>query len=130
MRPPLSRTKDRNRSRSRTDLGLLLGIGFLAVPTAANAFNFTLPQEDAQASELCCGMDQDHAFGGYTMEVWDEARTVSELDCPDQYNVCLLREADQISRLYRLQEALVMRALERAQHFAKGPFLARAESFR
>ncbi len=107
------------------DLGLLVGIGFLAVPTATGAFSPTLPQQDAQESEVCCGMDRDRTFRGYTMELWDEAPTVSELDCPDQDSACLLREADQISRVYHLQEALVMRAaLERAQHFANGPFLA------
>jgi hypothetical protein len=118
------------KSPSRTNLGLLVGIGLLAAPTAADAFNPTLPQVDAQASEGCCGMDQDHTFRGYGIEVWDEAPTVSELDCPDQDDACLLNEADQISRIYRLQAALVGRAArERAQHFAKGPFIAEAFSF-
>jgi len=131
MRSLLRRSTDRNRILSRTNLGLLVGISFLAAPTAANAFNPTLPQSDAQASEDCCGMDQDHTFRGYTIEVWDEAPTVSELDCPDQDDACLLNEADQISRIYHLQEALVRRAaLERAQHFGRGPLIAEAFSFR
>ena len=130
MSSPLRRPKDRNRSPSRTILGLLAGVTLLAGPTAADAFNLTLPQVDAQASEGCCGIDQDDTFRGYTIEVWDEAPTVSELDCPHQDDACLLKEADQISRIYRLQQALVRRAaLERAQHFGNGPFVAEAFSF-
>jgi hypothetical protein len=130
MRSPVRLPKDGIRGRSRTNLGLLVGISFLAAPTAADAFNPTLPQIDAQASEGCCGMDQDHTFRGYTIEVWDEAPTVSELDCPDQDDPCLLNEADQISRIYHLQAALVRQAaLERAQHFGKGPLIAEASSF-
>jgi hypothetical protein len=129
MRSLFHRPKDGHRSLSRTDLGLLAGLSLLAAPTAAGAFNPTLPQADAQASEGCCSMDEDNTFRGYSIEIWDEAPTVSELDCPDQDNACLLDEADQISRIYHLQEALVRRAaLERAQHFGKGPFLAGAFS--
>ena len=83
------------------------------------------PQQDAQVTEDCCGMDEDFGFRGYTVELWDEAPTVSELDCPDQEDGCLLAEADQISRVYRLQEALSVRAsLWRAQHFDRGPVVA------
>jgi len=83
------------------------------------------PQLDAQSSEDCCGMDEDFSFRGYTVELWDEAPTVSERDCPQQDDACLLAEADQISRVYHLQEALSVRAsLWRAQHFDKGPFVA------
>jgi hypothetical protein len=130
MSPLRPRPENRNRGLPGTTLGLLAGITLLAVPTAANAFNPTLPPADAQASEGCCSMDQDYTFRGYGIEVWDEAPTVSELDCPYQDDACLLNEADQISRIYRLQAALVQRAaLERAQHFGKGPFLAEALSF-
>ena len=67
-------------------------------------------------------MDQDDTFRGYTVELWDEAPTVSELNCPDQDEACLLSEADRISRVYRLQQVLVERAaLERSRHFSKEP---------
>src|ERR1700681_4239325 len=84
----------------------------------------------SSASEGCCGTeDQDYTFRGYTVELWDEAPTVSELNCPNQDDGCLLNEADQISRVYHLQEALVSRAaFWRAQHFGKGPFIAGAFS--
>ena len=130
MRSLFHSPKDRNRGLARTDLGLLAGLCLLAIPTAAGAFNPTVPPPDAQANEGCCDMDQDHTFRGYGIETWDEAPTISELDCPDQDEACLLNEADQISRIYRLQESLVRRAaLERAQHFGKGQFLAGAFSF-
>ena len=89
-----------------------------------------MPKADFPASEGCCGTeDQDYTFRGYTVELWDEAPTISELDCPNQDDACLLNEADQISRVYHLQEALVSRAaLWRAQHFGKGPFVAGAFS--
>jgi hypothetical protein len=83
------------------------------------------PHLDARTGEDCCGMDNDFSFRGYTVELWDEAPTVSERDCPDQDDACLLAEADQISRVYHLQEALSVRAsLWRAQHFDKGPVVA------
>jgi hypothetical protein len=109
---------------------LMVGIALLTIPTAANALNPTFPMADAPPSEGCCGTeDQDYTFRGYTVELWDEALTVSELDCPNQDEACLLNEADQILRVYHLQEALVRRAaLERAQHFGKGPFIAEAFS--
>jgi hypothetical protein len=110
-------------------LGLFIGTVLLMTPMAANAFNPTLPMADLPVSEDCCGtdQDQDHTFRGYTAELWDEVPTVSELDCPDQDEACLLNEADQISRLLHLQEALLNRAaLWRAQHFEKGPFVAGA----
>jgi hypothetical protein len=130
MRSLFDLPKDRNGRLSRKDLGLLAGLSLLAVPTAADAFNPTLPPADAQVSGGCCDMDQDHTFRGYGIETWDEAPTISELDCPQQNEACLLSEADQISRIYRLQQALIGRAaLERAQHFAKGSlFLAGAFS--
>ena len=73
-------------------LGLLIGIVLLTAPTAANAFNPTLPMANAPVSEGCCGADtdQDYTFRGYTAELWDEAPTVSELNCPNQDEVCLL----------------------------------------
>jgi hypothetical protein len=111
-------------------LGLVIGVVLLMTSTmAANAFNPTLPKADAPVSEDCCGtdQDQDHTFRGYTAELWDEAPTVSDLNCPDQDEACLLNEADQIVRLPHLQQALVSRAaLWRAQHFEKGPFVAGA----
>ena len=101
---------------------LLVGITLLIAPTAAEAFDPHLPIAAPQASEGCCGMDQDDTFRGYTVELWDEAPTVSELNCPDQDEACLLSEADRISRVYRLQQALVERAaLERSRHFSKEP---------
>jgi len=101
---------------------LLAGITLLMGPTAAEAFDPRLPIAAPQASEGCCGMDQDDTFRGYTVELWDEAPTVSELNCPDQDEACLLSEADRISRVYRLQQALVERAaLERSRHFSKEP---------
>jgi hypothetical protein len=87
------------------------------------------PHLDARTGEDCCGMDNDFSFRGYTVELWDEAPTVSERDCPDQDDACLLAEADQISRVYHLQEALNVRAsLWRAQHFDKSPVVAEAIS--
>ena len=104
---------------------LLVGITLLIAPTAAEAFDPRLPIAAPQASEGCCGMDQDDTFRGYTVELWDEAPTVSELNCPNQDEACLLDEADQISRLLHLQEALLSRAaLWRAQHFENGPVSA------
>jgi hypothetical protein len=107
--------------------GLLIGVVLLTTPTAAYAFNPTLPMADAPVSDGCCGpdTDEDYTFRGYTAEVWDEAPTVSELNCPNQDEACLLNEADQISRLLHLQEALLSRAaLWRAQHFENGPVSA------
>ena len=107
-------------------LGLFLSLVLLMTTTAANALDPVIPQADPPASEGCCGTeDQDYTFRGYTAELWDEAPTISELNCPNQDDACLLKEADQISRAYHLQEALVSRAaLWRAQHFGKGPFVA------
>ena len=103
----------------------VVGIALLTAATAADAFDPTLPKADPPASEGCCGMDQDYTFRGYTVELWDEAPTVSEIDCPNQDDACLLNEVDQISRLYHLQEALVsLAALWRAQHFGTGQFIA------
>ena len=124
MSTRLHRPKDRDQSLSWTILGLSAGLALLACPTAANAFNPTLPQANAEASEDCCDTDDDHTFRGYTIELWDEAPTISPQDCPNQDDACLLREADQISRLYRLQAALVSRAaFERARHFGQGPLV-------
>lgn len=119
-------SKQGNRSPTRTILGGVVGVVVLMAPMTTNAFNFTLPNADAQASEGCCGTeDQDYTFRGYTVELWDEAPTVSDLNCPNQDEACLLNEADQISRVYHLQEALVSRAaLWRAQHFGKEPLIA------
>ena len=106
---------------------LLAGITLLMGPTAAEAFDPRLPIAAPQASEGCCGgdTDQDYTFRGYTAELWDEAPTVSELNCPNQDEACLLKEAEQISRLLRLQEALLSRAaLWRAQHLENGPVSA------
>jgi hypothetical protein len=98
---------------------LLAGI---TLSTAAEAFDPRLPIAAPQASEGCCGMDQDDTFRGYTVELWDEAPTISELNCPDQDESCLLSEADRISRVYRLQQVLVQRAaLERSRYFSKEP---------
>jgi hypothetical protein len=108
-------------------LGLLIGIVLLTTATAANALDPTIPKADPPVSEGCCGTDadQDYTFRGYTAELWDEAPTVSELNCPNQDEACLLNEADQIARLLHLQEALVSRAaLWRAQHFENGPVSA------
>ena len=93
-------------------LGLFLGLVLLMTPIAAKALDPIIPQADFPASEDCCGtdQDQDHTFRGYTAELWDEAPTVSELDCPNQDEACLLKEADQISRLLRLQQALAVSA--------------------
>jgi hypothetical protein len=103
---------------------LLLGITLLIAPTVAEGFDPHFSNAAPQA-EGCCGMDQDDTFRGYTVELWDEAPTISELDCPDQDESCLLSEADQISRVYRLQQALVQRAaLERSRHFSKEPLAA------
>jgi hypothetical protein len=65
-------------------VGLLIGVVLLTTPTAAHAFNPTLPTADAPVSEGCCGpdTDEDYTFRGYTAEVWDEAPTVSELNLP------------------------------------------------
>ena len=106
---------------------LLVGITLLIAPTAAEAFDPHLPKAAPQASEGCCGgdTDQDYTFPGYAAELWDEAPTVSELNCPNQDEACLLKEAEQISRLLRLQEALLSRAaLWRAQHLENGPVSA------
>jgi len=129
----LRRWKDRKPSQPRAILRLLvsiLSIALLATSTAANALDATIPKADFPASEGCCSTeDQDYTFRGYTVELWDEAPTVSELNCPKQDDSCLLNEADQISRVYHLQEALVSRAaFWRAQHFGKGPFIAGAFS--
>jgi hypothetical protein len=96
----------------------------------AKADDLTNPtQLDAQTTDDCCGMDEDFSFRGYPVELWDEAPTVSELDCPNQDDACLLAEADQISRVYHLQEALSIRAsLWRAQHFDKSFVVAGAIS--
>jgi hypothetical protein len=105
----------------------LIGVVLLTTPTAANAFNPTLPTPDAPVSDGCCGTDtdEDYTFRGYTVELWDEAPTVSELNCPNQDEACLLNEADQISRVLHLQEALVSRAaLWRAQHLENRPVSA------
>jgi hypothetical protein len=111
-------------------LALLVGIG-LATPPTAHAFDRIQPETDPQASEGCCGMDEDFTFRGYTVELWDEAPTISDLDCPDQDEPCLLNEADQISRMYRLQEVLVRRAaLERFRHFGKEPLTVDYSTFR
>jgi hypothetical protein len=32
------------------------------------------PQQDAQAIEDCCGMDEDFSFRGYTVELWTRRR--------------------------------------------------------
>ena len=90
--------------------GLLVGVSLIMAPTAGAAFNRTLAKLNAGPSEGCCETDQDYAFRGYTAELWDEAPTISELDCPDQDDACLLDEVDRISPLYRLQKTLVMRA--------------------
>ena len=106
---------------------LLVSVTLLMAATAAEAFDPHLPKAAPQASEGCCGgdMDQDYTFRGYTAELWDEAPTVSELNCPNQDEACLLKEAEQISRLLRLQEALLSRAaLWRAQHLENGPVSA------
>jgi hypothetical protein len=104
---------------------LLVGIGLLMAPTVAEAFDPHLQNAAPQASEGCCGMDKDDTFRGYTVELWDEAPTISELNCPNQDEACLLKEAEQISRLLRLQEALLSRAaLWRAQHLENGPVSA------
>ena len=106
---------------------LLVGITLFVAPTAAEAFDPHLPNAAPQASEGCCGgdTDQDYTFRGYTAELWDEAPTVSELNCPNQDEACLLKETEQISRLLRLQEALLSRAaLWRAQHLENGPVSA------
>jgi hypothetical protein len=96
-------------SQPRAILGLLVGIALLMATTAANALDATIPKADFPASEGCCGTeDQDYTFRGYTVELWDEAPTVSELNCPNQDDGCLLNEADQLSRVYHLQEALVL----------------------
>ena len=103
---------------------LLVGITLLIAPTAAEAFDPHLPKAAPQASEGCCGgdTDQDYTFRGYAAELWDEAPTVSELNCPNQDEACLLSEADRISRVYQLQQVLVERAaLERSRHFSKEP---------
>ncbi len=108
-------------------LALFMGTVLLTIPTAANAFNPTLAVPDSPVSEGCCGtdQDQDYTFRGYTVELWDEAPTVSALNCPNQDEACLLNEADQISRLLHLQQALLSRAaFWRAQHFEKGPVSA------
>ena len=122
------RSMTRYRSQPRTFLGLMMGIALSTIPTAADAFNPILPMADPPASEGCCGTeDQDYTFRGYTVELWDEAPTISELDCPNQDDACLLNQADQISRVYHLQAVLVSRAaLWRAQHFDKGPLVAGA----
>ena len=126
MNLPLGQSKERNGNPPRAILGLLVGMALLTIPTATNALDPTIPKADFPASEDCCGTeDQDYTFRGYTAELWDEAPTVSELDCPNQDEACLLKEADQISRVYQLQKALVNRvALWRAQYFGKGPFVA------
>jgi hypothetical protein len=127
---PLLRRSNRSRTAPQKILGALVGIALLTAPMAANAFKPTLPKADAQASEGCCGMDQEYTFRDYTVEVWDEVPAFSELNCPDQDDACLLKETDQILRVYLLQEALVKRgALERARHFANGPAMASASSF-
>jgi hypothetical protein len=124
--PRLPRRKPKNHGSSGTVLVLLAGLTLLATPPAANAFNFTVPPVDAPASEDCCDTDEGHTFRGYTAELWDEAPTISPLDCPDQDDACLLNEVDQISRLTRLQAALVSRAaFERARHFGEGPLGAK-----
>ena len=123
----LCRSKDRK--PTRPVFGLLVGVSLIMAPTAGAAFNPTLTKLNAEPSEGCCEMDQDYTFRGYTAELWDEAPTISELDCPDQDDACLVDEVDRISRLYRLQKALVMRvALWRAEHFSKEPVLV-VESF-
>ena len=113
-------------SRSRwTISSLLVGITLLIAPTAAKGFDPRLLSAAPQADDGCCGMDQDDTFRGYTIELWDEAPTISELNCPNQDTACLLNEADQISRIYRLQQVLLQRAaLERSQHFSKEPLAA------
>jgi len=122
--------KDRNRNNLPASFWLSLGMALVTAPTAANAFNPILPKADRPASDGCCDTeDQDYSFRGYPVELWDEAPTVSELNCPNQEDACLLNEADQISRLYHLQQVLVGRAaLWRAQHFGNGPFVAGAFS--
>ena len=114
----------------RSFFGLLVSMALFAAPTASNALDPTIPKADPPVSEGCCGTeDQDYTFRGYTIELWDEAPTISEPDCPNQDEACLLNEADRISRVYHLQEALVSRAdFWRAQHFGKGPFIAGAFS--
>ena len=105
-------------------LKLTVAILLLTAPVSANALSPSLPTADAPAGEGCCGtdQDQDYSFRGYTVELWDDAPTASELNCPNQDDACLIREADQILRLYHLQKALVIRAaLWRAQHFVNGP---------
>ena len=105
-----------------TILGLMAGTVLLTLP--ANAFNPNLPVPDAPASEGCCSTDDDQAYTlrGYSAELWDETPTVSELNCPNQDDACLIGEVDQILRLYDLQKAMVSRAaFWRAQHFVNGP---------
>lgn len=122
----LRQSKERSRIPTRTILGLLVGMVVLVPPMAANALDATIPKADFPTSDGCCGAaDQDYTFRGYTVELWDEAPTVSELNCPNQDDACLLNEADQISRIYHLQVALISRAaLWRAQHFGKAPLVA------
>jgi hypothetical protein len=113
------------------NFALLVCIGLVTAPTTAIAFDPTQPKTDPQANEGCCDLDQDDTFRGYTIELWDEAPTVSDLDCPDQDEPCLVNEVDQISRVYRLQEALVRRAaIERYRHFGTDPLMVDYSSFR
>jgi hypothetical protein len=119
------RSKHPNHNHSWMMPKLLAGIALVMAPTGAGGFDPAQPKGDPQSSEGCCGMDEDYTFRGYTVELWDEAPTISELDCPNQDESCLLKEADQISRVYRLQQALMLRAaLERSQHFSKEPLAA------
>jgi hypothetical protein len=122
----LSRSKDRK--PTWPVFGLLVGVSLIMAPTLGAAFDPTLADLNPEPSEGCCDMDRDYTFRGYTAELWDEAPTISEVDCPDQDDACLLDEADRISRLYRLQKTLEMRAaFWHAEHFSKGPVLV--ESF-
>ena len=76
MSPLRHRPEARSRSLSPTILGLVAGLALLAAPTSADALSPIVPQAEAQANEGCCGMDEEHTFRGYTIELWDEAPTI------------------------------------------------------
>ena len=78
----LRHCRSKDRKPTWPVFGWLVGISMIMAPMAGAAFNPNFTKPNAELSEGCCGMDQDYAFRGYTAELWDEAPTVSELDCP------------------------------------------------